>query len=223
MFRILVTEDDKNSARFLQITLTRAGYSVLSASNGKQAIEVLDSQHVDLIVLDIMMPEMNGYEFAETIRSHGIDIPILVISAKQLPEDKCKAFLTGADDYMTKPVNDQELLLRIKALMRRAKISEEKLITVGSTKLIYDSLTVNCNGKDMVLPKKEFQILFKLLSFPNKTFTRANIMDEFWEMDSDSEIRTVDVHINRLQERFRENEDFEIVTVRGLGYKAVLK
>ncbi len=222
MFRILVTEDDKNSARFLQITLTRAGYSVLSASNGKQAIEVLDSQHVDLIVLDIMMPEMNGYEFAETIRSHGIDIPILVISAKQLPEDKCKAFLTGADDYMTKPVNDQELLLRIKALLRRANIISEQRISIGQVTLDYPSLTVSRGSEKQTLPKKEFYLLFKLLSCPDKIFTRLQLMDEIWGMNSNSVDTTINVHINRLRKRFGDYPEFRIVAIKGIGYKAVI-
>ncbi len=223
MFNILVVDDHTHIRRLYEYTLEKNGYKPFTAANGKEALTVMDHEHIDLIVLDIMMPEMDGYSFLRTLRESGSETPVLVITARDSSEDVRKAFTLGTDDFMVKPVDEIEMLLRIKALMRRAKISEEKLITIGSTKLIYDSLTVNCGEKDLVLPKKEFQILFKLLSFPNKTFTRANIMDEFWEMDSDSEMRTVDVHINRLRERFRENEDFEIVTVRGLGYKAVHK
>ncbi len=221
MFNILVVDDHAHIRRLYEYTLEKNGYKPLTAANGKEAFAVMENEHIDLIVLDIMMPEMDGYTFLRTLRDSGSEIPVLVITARDSSEDVRKAFTLGTDDFMVKPVDEIEMLLRIKALMRRAKISEEKLITVGSTKLIYDSLTVSSNGNEMTLPKKEFQILFKLLSFPNKTFTRAGIMDEFWEMDSDSELRTVDVHINRLRERFRENEDFEIVTVRGLGYKAV--
>ncbi len=223
MFNILVVDDQAHIRRLYEYTLEKNGYKPFTAANGKDALNVMDSNHIDLIVLDIMMPEMDGYTFLRTLRDSGSEKPVLVITARDSSEDVRKAFTLGTDDFMVKPVDEIEMLLRIKALMRRAKISEEKLITVGNTKLIYDSLTVSCNGNDMILPKKEFQILFKLLSFPGKTFTRANIMDEFWEMDCDSEIRTVDVHINRLRERFRDNEDFEIVTVRGLGYKAVHK
>ena len=223
MFNILVVDDHAHIRRLYEYTLEKNGYHPCTAANGREAFAVLESTHIDLIVLDIMMPEMDGYTFLRTLRDSGSEIPVLVITARDSSEDVRKAFTLGTDDFMVKPVDEIEMLLRIKALMRRAKISEEKQITVGSTRLIYDSLTVSSNGSEMILPKKEFQILFKLLSFPGKTFTRANIMDEFWEMDSDSEIRTVDVHINRLRERFRDNEDFEIVTVRGLGYKAVHK
>lgn len=223
MFNILVVDDHAHIRRLYEYTLEKNGFNTCTASNGREAFAVLESTHIDLIVLDVMMPEMDGYTFLRTLRESGSEIPVLVITARDSSEDVRKAFTLGTDDFMVKPVDEIEMLLRIKALMRRAKISEEKLITVGSTKLIYDSLTVCSNGSEMILPKKEFQILFKLLSFPGKTFTRANIMDEFWEMDSESEMRTVDVHINRLRERFRDNEDFEIVTVRGLGYKAVHK
>ncbi len=221
MFNILVVDDHAHIRRLYEYTLEKNGYKPFTASNGREALELLEGNHIDLIVLDVMMPEMDGYTFLRTLREGGSEIPVLVITARDNTEDVRKAFTLGTDDFMVKPVDEIEMLLRIKALMRRAKISEEKKITVGSTELIYDSLEVRCGEESVTLPKKEFQILFKLLSFPDKTFTRINLMDEFWEMDSDSEIRTVDVHINRLRERFRDNEDFEIVTVRGLGYKAV--
>ena len=181
----------------------------------------MESTHIDLIVLDVMMPEMDGYDFLKTIRDSGSEIPVLIITAKDSAEDLRKAFMLGTDDFMVKPVDEIEMLLRIKALLRRAKIGEEQRLTVGGTELLYDSFTVKRNGEEITLPKKEFQILFKLLSFPNKTFTRSALMEEFWSMDSESEARTVDVHINRLRDRLCGCDDFEIVTVRGLGYKAV--
>lgn len=221
MFNILVVDDHAHIRRLYEYTLEKNGYKPFTAANGREALEQLEANHIDLIVLDVMMPEMDGYTFLRTLRGSGSEIPVLVITARDGAEDVRKAFTLGTDDFMVKPVDEVEMLLRIKALMRRAKISEEKRITIGGTELIYDSLEVRRGGEAVTLPKKEFQILFKLLSFPNKTFTRTSLMEEFWEMDSDSEIRTVDVHINRLRERFRDNEDFEIVTVRGLGYKAV--
>lgn len=221
MFNILVVDDHAHIRRLYEYTLEKNGYNPFTAANGREALEQLELNHIDLIVLDVMMPEMDGYTFLRTLRDSGSEIPVLVITARDGAEDVRKAFTLGTDDFMVKPVDEVEMLLRIKALMRRAKISEEKRITIGGTELIYDSLEVRRGGEAVTLPKKEFQILFKLLSFPNKTFTRTSLMEEFWEMDSDSEIRTVDVHINRLRERFRDNEDFEIVTVRGLGYKAV--
>ncbi|MGN0649923.1 MAG: response regulator transcription factor [Oscillospiraceae bacterium] len=223
MFNILVVDDNANIRRLYEYTLEKSGYKPYSAGDGKQALELLESTHIDLIILDLMMPEMDGYTFLETIRDSGCDMPVLIITALDSHDNVVKGFTLGTDDFMAKPVDEAEMLLRIKALLRRAKIAEEQRLTIGSTELIYDSFTVIWNGQSVTLPKKEFQILFKLLSFPNKTFTRANIMEEFWEMDSDSEARTVDVHINRLRERFKDNEDFSIVTVRGLGYKAVKK
>ncbi|MBQ9948688.1 MAG: response regulator transcription factor [Oscillospiraceae bacterium] len=223
MFNIMVVDDHAHIRRLYEVTLEKNGYKPYTACNGREALSLMETTHIDLIVLDIMMPEMDGYAFLRTLRDSGVETPVLVITARDSAEDVRKAFTLGTDDFMVKPVDEIEMLLRIKALMRRAKISEEKKIIVGGTELIYDSLTVKSGGDSVQLPKKEFQILFKLLSFPGKTFTRANLMDEFWAMDSDSEMRTVDVHINRLRDRFRDNLDFEIVTVRGLGYKAVHK
>lgn len=223
MFNILVADDHANIRRLYQYTLEKNGYRVFTAENGEQALKVIGEQHIDLAVLDVMMPVMDGYETLRAIRESGNNMPVLIITAKDSAEDTRKSFMLGTDDYMVKPVDEIEMLLRIKALLRRSRIAEDKRITVGGTELIYDSFTVKKNGVETVLPRKEFQILFKLLSFPNKTFTRANLMEEFWDIDSDSEARTVDVHINRLRERFRDNDDFEIVTVRGLGYKAVRK
>lgn len=223
MFNILVADDVANIRRLYEYTLEKNGYKVYSAENGEAALDIIEKQHIDLMILDVMMPKKDGYEVLKTLRESGSSLPVLIITAKDAAEDLRRGFVLGTDDYMTKPVDEMEMLLRIKALLRRSKIAEEQKIVVGKTELIYDSLTVKTAGEPVLLPKKEFQILFKLLSFPGKTFTRAALMEEFWEMDSDSEARTVDVHINRLRERFRDNSDFEILTVRGLGYKAEIK
>lgn len=221
MFNILVADDQEHIRRLYEVTLEKNGFNVFSAENGRQALEIIQDNHIDLVILDVMMPEMDGYSCLKELRESGSVVPVLIITAKDEPDDVRRSFMLGTDDFMTKPVDEIEMVLRIKALLRRAKISEEKRLTVGGTELIYDSFTVKSAGSETVLPRKEFQILFKLLSSPNKTFTRQNIMDEFWNMDSDSEARTVDVHINRLRERFKDNPDFSIVTVRGLGYKAI--
>ena len=223
MFNILVADDVANIRRLYEYTLEKNGFKVFTAENGEAALDVIEKQHIDLMILDVMMPKKDGYEVLKTLRESGSNLPVLIITAKDAAEDLRRGFILGTDDYMTKPVDEMEMILRIKALLRRSKIAEEQKIVAGSTELIYDSFTVTVAGEPVVLPKKEFQILFKLLSFPGKTFTRQALMEEFWEMDSDSEARTVDVHINRLRERFRDNKDFEIVTVRGLGYKAEIK
>ena len=222
MFHILVVEDNDNTRKLMQAVLSQNGYEPIPARDGVEALEVLDHKHVDLIVLDIMMPRMDGYEFTETLRASGCEIPILMVTAKEKPADKHKGFLIGTDDYMVKPVDEEEMILRIAALLRRSKIVNEHRLTVGQTVLDYDSMSVSAENVTTELPKKEFLLLFKLLSYPNKIFTRRQLMDEIWDMDSESDERTVDVHINRLRDRFRKSEDFEIVTVRGLGYKAVL-
>ena len=221
MFHILVVEDNDNTRKLMQAVLSQNGYEPILARDGVEALEVLDRKHVDLIVLDIMMPRMDGYEFTETLRASGCDLPILMVTAKEKPADKHKGFLIGTDDYMVKPVDEEEMLLRIAALLRRSRIVNEHRLEIGRTVLDYDSLTVTCEAGVMELPKKEFMLLFKLLSYQNKIFTRRQLMDEIWDMDSESDERTVDVHINRLRDHFRGNNDFEIVTVRGLGYKAV--
>ncbi len=221
MFNILIADDQPNIRRLYEYTLEKNGYRPFVAADGEEALKIFGEQHIDLVILDIMMPKLDGYGCLKAMRESGINVPVLMITARDSAEDLRKSFLLGTDDYMTKPVDETEMLLRIKAILRRSKISEEQRIVVGGTTLLYDSFSVIKDGVSAVLPRKEFQILFKLLSFPGKTFTRQNLMDEFWSMDSDSEARTVDVHINRLRERFRDNKDFEIVTVRGLGYKAV--
>lgn len=223
MFRIMVVEDDNNARKLMEAVLVQNGYEVILATDGIDALEKMDKYHVDLIVLDIMMPRMDGYEFSETLRKGNCNLPILMVTAKETPADKKKGFLVGTDDYMVKPVDEEEMILRIAALLRRSKIVNEHKLTVGETVLDYDALTVSKNGNVQELPRKEFMLLFKLLSYQNKIFTRRNLMDEIWGMDSDTDERTVDVHINRLRDRFKENSDFEIITVRGLGYKAVVK
>jgi DNA-binding response OmpR family regulator len=196
---------------------------VYTADNGKSALAVMDREHIDLVVLDVMMPEMDGYEFTKTLRENQSTLPILMVSAKQLPEDKKQGFLVGTDDYMTKPIDEEEMLLRIKALLRRAQIVSERRITLGDVTLDYDSLTVTRGDQVQVLPQKEFLLLYKLLSYPGKIFTRIQLMDEIWGADSDTGWETVTVHIGRLRKRFEGWSEFEIVSVRGLGYKAVKK
>ena len=221
MFNILIVEDDLNQRKLMQRVLEQFGYTVTLACDGVDALEQLEKKHVDLIILDIMMPRMDGYEFTSTLRQSGCNIPILMVSAKQSPVDKRKGFIIGTDDYMTKPVDEEEMVLRVGALLRRSKIVNERKLTVGQTTLIYDSLSVVSPNDSQELPQKEFLLLFKLLSYPNKIFTRRQLMDEIWDMESESDERTVDVHVSRLREKFRNSPDFEIVTIRGLGYKAV--
>lgn len=222
MFHILVAEDDKNTAKLMKAILTQDGYEVFSAENGQVALDMMDKQHIDLIVLDIMMPVMDGYEFTQTLRDCGDTTPILMVTAKQLPEECCKGFLVGTDDYMVKPINEEELLLRIKALLRRSQIASEKKMRVGKILLDYQSLTITREGESQTLPQKEFYLLYKLLSNPNKIFTRLQLMDEIWGMESESGDKTVNVHINRLRKRFSDYPEFEIVAIRGIGYKAVI-
>lgn len=222
MLNLLVVEDDKNTARLMKAVLTHAGYEVFQASNGLEAFEIMEVKHIDLIVLDVMLPKMNGYEFTEELRSCGNNVPILMVTAKQLPEEKCKGFLVGTDDYMVKPVNEEEMLLRIKALLRRAQIANERKLHIGKVTMDYDALTVSRNGISQTLPKKEFYLLYKLLSYPDKIFTRIQLMDEIWGMDSDTIDTTINVHINRLRKKFEEWPEFEIMAIRGVGYKAVI-
>lgn len=223
MFNILVVEDNKDLRELLCDALTGEGYRAFSSSDGDEALKRLDETFVDLIIADIMMPNMDGLQLTKELRRAGIDTPILIVTARDDYETLQSGFTLGADDYMVKPVNVNELLLRVKALLRRAKINTDKKITVDSTVLDFETLTVTVNGEEMELPLKEFQLLFKLLSYPNKIFTRQQLMDEIWGLDSDTYDRTLNTHINRLRERFSDNKDFQIVTIRGLGYKAVKK
>jgi len=223
MFRILVVDDDKHTRRLFEDVLKAENYTVLTAANGEEALEIMDREHIDLVVLDIMMPKMDGYELTKVLRKTNNNLPILMVSAKQLPEDRRKGFIVGTDDYMTKPIDVEEMLLRIKALLRRAQIASEKKIVIGDVVLDYDSFTVSKNGEVIELPQKEFMLLFKLLSYPGKIFTRIQLMDEIWGNDSESGWETVTVHIARLRKRFEGWKEFEIESVRGLGYKAVKK
>ena len=221
MFSILAVEDDHSTRKLLQAVLSGNGYNVLTAWNGAEALDVLEKNHVDLMIIDVMMPVMDGYELTKTLREGGSQIPMLMLSAKQNVSDVKQGFIVGIDDYMTKPFDLEELLLRIKALLRRAKIASEQKISVGNVVLDYNSFTVTTQYGTETLPQKEFLLLFKLLSYPEVVFTRLQLMDEIWGMDAESDEHTVNVHINRLRTRFANVGDFEIVTVRGLGYKAV--
>ena len=217
MFRILVVDDDKNTRLFLRAVLEDAGYTVTTANNGEDALDVMDKEHIDLVVLDIMMPKMDGYEFTKLLRESQNNLPILMVSAKQLPSDKHKGFAAGTDDYITKPIDDEEMLYRIKALLRRAKIANEHRIEIGDVVLDYDSLTVKRGDEIQELPQKEFMLLYKLLSYPGKIFTRIQLMDEIWGAESETGWETVTVHIGRLRKRFEGWTEFEIESVRGLG------
>lgn len=221
MFHILVVDDDKHTRQLLRAILENENYTVSTAADGEKALELMDIEHIDLVVLDIMMPNMDGYEFTKALREVENNLPILMVSAKQLPEDKKKGFLVGTDDYMTKPIDEEEMLLRIKALLRRAKIVNDRRIEIGDVVLDYDSLTVTGHGTKQDLPQKEFMLLYKLLSYPGKIFTRIQLMDEIWGAESDTGWETVTVHIGRLRKRFDGWQEFSIESVRGLGYKAV--
>lgn len=223
MFNILVVDDDKNTRILMREVLEAEQYMVYEATDGEDALEVMDQNHIDLVLLDVMMPKKDGYEFTEELRSVQNDLPILMVSAKQLPADKKKGFIAGIDDYMTKPVDEEEMLLRIKALLRRAKIASERQIVIGDVILDYDTMSVSRLNEVIELPQKEFLLLFKLLSYPGKIFTRIQLMDEIWGADSDTGWETVTVHIGRLRRRFEEWTEFEIQSIRGLGYKAVKK
>jgi len=221
MFHILVVEDDRKLNKLFCTVLQRNGYQALSAADGTEALKMLDTHYVDLIITDIMMPNLDGYELTGSLRAVGYTLPILMITAKEEFKDKKKGFYIGTDDYMVKPIDVNEMILRVDALLRRAQIINERKIVIGSVVLNYDSLTAAMADQEYLLPQKEFLLLYKLASYPNKIFTRQQLMDEIWGVDSDTDERTVDVHINRLRERFKDGDDFQIVTVRGLGYKVV--
>ena len=223
MFNILIADDDKHTRILFSAVLRKAGYNVFTAENGKDALMMLDKTHIDLVLLDIMMPEMDGFEFTEIIRKSGNSIPILMVTAKQLKSDKHRGFLVGTDDYITKPVDEEEMLLRIKALLRRAKIVNEKKIIIGEVVIDYESFTVKKGDKLETLPQKEFLLLYKLLSYPGKIFTRIELMDEIWGSKCETGWETITVHIGRLRKRFENYNEFEIEAVRGLGYRAVKK
>lgn len=223
MQRILVAEDDIQLRQLFCRVLTRSGFSPLPASDGQEALELLETEYVDLIVSDIMMPRLDGYRLVQTLRERGSQTPVLMITAKERFEDMQQGFLSGTDDYMVKPVNLNEMILRINALLRRARMLSDRQLTLGGTVLEFDTFTLRQGDKSQILPQKEFQLLYRLASYPEQIFTRQQLMDDLWGPDSESDIHTVEVHIGRLRDRLRENPDLEIVTVRGLGYKAVRK
>jgi two-component system, OmpR family, response regulator len=220
MINILIVEDDKNLRRLMEVFLKQNGYEVFLAQDGEKAIEIFEDKHIDLIVCDIMMPKVNGYQLVKDLRNSNYDLPILMVTAKETIEDKRKGFLVGVDDYMVKPIDLDEMILRVKALLRRAKISNEHKLIIGDVILDNSSLTVTRNNKVIELAKKEFYLLFKLLSYPKQIFTRNQLMEEIWGMDIESDERTVDVHIKRIREKLKDFNEFKIITVRGLGYKA---
>lgn len=221
MFKILIAEDDRELCQLFHRVLSNNGYQTICVYDGKQALDVLDREYIDLIISDIMMPNMDGYELVSSLRDSGNGIPVLMITAKETFYDMQRGFSSGTDDYMVKPIDVNEMVLRVGALLRRAKMISDRKQVIGNTVLEYDSMTVTSDGKSMVLPQKEFMLLYKLTSYPGRIFTRQQLMDDIWGLYSETEPRTVDVHINRLRDRFRDNKDFEIVTIRGLGYKAV--
>lgn len=221
MFNILVVDDDKSTRILLKAVLEAERYNVLTAKDGQEALDEMEKNHIDLIVLDVMMPNMDGYEFTKLLRQTNNNLPILMVSAKQMPKDKKEGFLVGVDDYMTKPIDEEEMLLRIKALLRRCRIVNERKIQIAGVVIDYDSLTVSKDGQVQELPQKEFMLLYKLLSYPGKIFTRIQLMDEIWGSESDTGWETVTVHIARLRKRFENWDEFKIESVRGLGYKAV--
>ena len=223
MFNVLVIDDDKNIRFALKELLELNGYNVFTAKDGEDAFDKIVSEHVDIVVVDIMMPKLNGYEFTKELRKIDQELPVLMISAKQLPEDRKQGFVAGIDDFMSKPLDLDEFLLHIKALLRRYKIISERQIVIGDVVLDYDSYTVTGHGQTIELPQKEFLLLYKLLSSPNKIFTRIQLMDEIWGVDCDTDSETVTVHIGRLRKHFVGWEEFEIDSIRGLGYKAIKK
>ena len=221
IYNILVADDDIHTRMLLSAVLEAEKYTVFTAENGEKALSIMDKTHIDLVIVDVMMPIMDGYELTRLLRESNDNLPILMVSAKQLTTDKQRGFLAGTDDYMTKPIDEVEMLLRIKALLRRAKIAAERKIVIGEVTLDYDSLTVSRGSEVQELPQKEFMLLYKLLSYPGKIFTRIQLMDEIWGADSDTGWETVTVHIGRLRRRFENYSEFSIESVRGLGYKAV--
>ena len=219
----MVVEDDQELRGLFRRVLEKNGYEALEAADGQEALDVLDRQYIDLIISDIMMPVMDGYELVRSLREAGIGIPVLMITAKDAFDDMRRGFLSGSDEYMVKPVNVNEMVLRVSALLRRAQMISERREVLGGTTLTYDTLTVSQGQEEISLPQKEFLLLYKMAAAPGRIFTRQQIMDDIWGLDSETDPHTVDVHIGRLRERFRDNPDFEIITMRGLGYKVVKK
>ena len=223
MVKILIVEDNNKLRKLIDVYLTHNGYKTYNATDGLEALEIINNNMIDLVICNIMMPNMDGFELVEELREIYTNLPILIVTAKESKEDKILGFKLGIDDYMVKPIDLEELLMRVKALLRRANINNEHKLTIGDVVLDYDKLTVTKENEKIELPQKEFYLLYKLLSYPNKIFTRMQLMDDIWGMDVKSDEQTVNVHIRRLREKFSNYNEFEIVTVRGLGYKAVRK
>ena len=223
MFHILVVEDDKNLRRLMETVLTQNGYHVSCAADGQEALDLLESVYADLIISDIMMPNLDGYSLTRDLRDANYEIPVLMVTAKDSFEDKKKGFASGADDYMVKPINIDEMVLRVGAILRRSKISNEQRISIGDTELNYQTLTISRGGLSLTLPQKEFLLLFKLLSYPKQIFTRRQLMEEIWGPEANTDERTVDVHIKRLREKLHAFNEFEIITIRGIGYKTEIR
>lgn len=223
MFKILVVEDDKNLRKLIVTCLEKANYTVFDTRNGEEALDLMDKEYVDLIVTDIMMPEMDGYELIKELREANYNTPILIITAKEDIEDKRTGFSLGADDYMVKPINIDELIMRVKSLLKRANQTSEKKIKIGDVELNYDKLEIRKKDKTYQLTQKEFYLLYKMLSTPDTIFKRQDLIEEIWGLENESDFRTVDVHIKRLREKLEDINEFEIVTIRGIGYKAVIK
>ena len=221
MLKILIAEDDRELRRLFAHVLLKNGYTVKEVGNGKEALDALDNAYFDLIISDIMMPEMDGYTFVQNLRAVGNTTPVMMITAKDAFDDMRLGFLLGTDDYMVKPINVNEMVLRVGALLRRAQMIHERKQTIGDTVLEYDTFTVHTEGESIPLPQKEFLLLYKMASYPSRIFTRQQLMDEVWGYDTESDAHTVEVHIGRLRDRFRDNKDFKIVTMRGVGYKVV--
>ncbi len=220
MFTILVVEDDQPLRKMMTAFLTLNGYKTIGAGNGEEALKAMESVLPDLVIADVMMPVMDGWRLTQAVREAWPMMPIILVTARDTLEDKRTGFAAGADDYLTKPLDLDELLLHVGALLRRSQAMTSHKLTVGETVLDYDSLSVTRGDTVLTLPKKEFYLLFKLLSSPKQIFTRRQLMDEIWGMDAQSDERTVDVHIKRLREKCEVFPDFSLVTVRGLGYKA---
>lgn len=223
MTHILVVEDDREICQLYSRVLTKNGYQVTGVSNGQEALDAMEKAYFDLIISDIMMPVMNGYELVQELRDTGCTTPVMMITAKDAFDDKRQGFLSGTDDYMVKPVDVNEMVLRVGALLRRSRIISDRRLTIGNTTMEMDSFCVTAGTEQQTLPQKEFMLLYKLASYPGKIFTRNQLMDEIWGYDSPSDTHTVDVHIGRLRDRFRDNGDFKIVTIRGVGFKVVRK
>lgn len=219
MHKILIVEDDQELRQLFGHVLIKNGYTVKGVSNGREALDILDADYYDLMISDIMMPQMDGFELVRSLRDAGNTMPVLMITAREAFDDMRTGFQSGTDDYMVKPVNVNEMVLRVGALLRRAQMINERRQVLGNTVMECDSLTVTTESGSMVLPQKEFMLLYKMASFPGRIFTRQQLMDEIWGYDTDSDTHTVDVHIGRLRDRFKDNTDFKIVTMRGVGYK----